>query len=472
MSCGKVASRTPGLGAQSMKVSDMNKFIQEHGTQEAKDTLRAMKAVKGTVTREDLCEILHMFKAGRDEIRKGIGMHKLKSPVVSSSSSSASSGSNNSSSSARSSSSSNAGTISNAMRQLRGAMTANRLKKLRMKKAFSALKGKNRVKSQFRKVMQGGVPILMLKKSNYVAPLPAYPRVIGQALNKYVSGSGSNVNNMNRANSGKSNSNGSGSASGYGSNRGMNNEAEYTFANFQNLRAKRGLNKDPRSAKMSRFSRGVRLRKVMKTNRIKPLKFKKAPVKFMKFGSDNSRVPTRSTIRSTGGGSQSRMTREQLRQADELRWKMYEREMRNDMNTENRSKLANKLMNVAIKQVRELPMKVRSPRSPRSQRVRVSPSSGSSNNNSPMKRSKKLSIQQQIMRKFAKRRTGTMNFSKRPIDYVNAKNQVKNLLKKLGSASSASSASSSSSASPVQKKKVVSVKSVKSGGAMKSLRKK
>ena len=313
MSCGKVASRTPGLGAQSMKVDEMKKFIVSHGTEEAK---RALKAIKGAPSRDELCGIFHTFKAGRDEIRKGVGMHKLRSPSVSPISlSNNSSSSSASSRRSRSSSSSSPGTLSNAMRQMRGSMTANRLRKLKMRKAFDAFIGPlPKYRSKYRKVMQGGVPILMLKNSNYKVPRPSTnARVVGRAMSSGSSSRGSNSNRNNRMSVGslsnRSNasrgsyaslsggSSGNNSyGSGSGNNRGGRINDDYMIANFQNLRAKKGkyrMNNDPRLAKMSRFSKGVRIKRVVKTAG-KHRVAMKTPYKMMRMPriGGGARVPT------------------------------------------------------------------------------------------------------------------------------------------------------------------------------------
>jgi len=76
--CGEHAIKMPGYGAQSMKTPDMKKFIEKHGSDYAK---RALRSIKGVPTRAQLCGIFHMFKEGRDEIRKGAGYERLPSPI-------------------------------------------------------------------------------------------------------------------------------------------------------------------------------------------------------------------------------------------------------------------------------------------------------------------------------------------------------------------------------------------------------
>ena len=431
MSCGKVASRTPGLGAMSMKVDEMKKFIQSHGTDAAKSALRA---IKGAPSRDELCAIFHTFKAGRDEIRKGVGHWAVKSPNASSSSGSASTSS--SASSRRSSSSSSSGGSSGARRALRGSLTAQRLRMLRMRRAFQSLKKPEPVfRGQYRKVMQGGVPILMLKSgmSKYKIPRPrTNARAIGRAISSASSSSSGSASSGSRRSRSSSGSSSRSQASNYGmngSNRNSNSmrggssgssassrgriNNNYKIANFQNLRAKKGkyrTNNDPRLAKMSRFSKGVKVRKVRAMASKTARRMSKTPYKMFKLPKLKSAlasIPTSAAHLALG--SRAKVTRAQLRMADTLRWKMYENAMKNkkwpnnknkeQAFAEERSNLANKLMNVAIKKVlagNVSPPRARSPKGPMGPRHFGSGYSANSNNN--------RNVKALIMKKFSKRR--------------------------------------------------------------------
>ena len=158
------------------------------------------------------------------------------------------------------------------------------------------------------------------------------------------------------------------------------------------------------------------------------------------------------------------------------------------MEPNNRSNLANKLMNKAIAEVMSKPapsprrVAARRVRIPRSPQYSASSSSSGSASHVKRRRKQKYDIHERIMKRFARKsprpniakhfEAGMMRGAQPPIEYVrSAKSQVKEMLEKYKSPNGSPNSNASASPKKASPKKA-SPKKVKAGGAMKSLKKK
>ena len=360
--CGGRA-RGPGYGVQSMKTVEMLKFIKDNGTIAAKESLAG-----GLKSRGELCVILHSFRAGRELIKAGGGV------------------SNN----FRLTPSPNRAAAPAAVR----ARKAPQMFFRRGGKMVTARSGSNtnnnNIASLLNKVITNASALKVVPK-----PKPSYMeyqygvRIMGKRPSgaqikaslmrkKNVVGKGNSSNNnrsvrsrsgsassgsSNRSantpsssNSGSTRSGNTGSASNRsGSNRSGSNRSGHAENTRQNLTAKRES-----KAKVRQTGSKKTLGKKNKYPRIKPQNkrmvhrgIKTNPVAFMNVpstGSRNRRAPTRVGGRFTLG-SRSKLTRNQLRLARNERDRRYGNTNHMNMNNNQKSALANKIMVEAIANV-------------------------------------------------------------------------------------------------------------------------
>jgi hypothetical protein len=354
--CGGRAKSKPGFGAQSMKNPDMKKFIEVHGSDRAK---QALKAISGVASRGQMCAIFHMFKAGRVQISLGEGQgafrltpspNRVKKPSPTGSSSSSS---------------------------------PMNIKKSLNVFAFSERKKKEHLRSILKAFRPGLRKNLMMKREHMYGPMV----LSGRPPKRVAVSSNSNSNNsftrrMHGSNGGerssksvnsRASSRSSGSGSGSGSSR-MNgtggslssNNNMHHGVHFAKLDNKRNVVPIKEKKKTSRFNTvkrtNLRVRPSLKEKFEKKRKRKHhhKKKKFMKPAKGNVtkypatgkllRIPTRS-IPYHRAGTAAAASNAHLRAANEERWREYKKLVNNrtKMTTGQKSKLANSLLQKAIR---------------------------------------------------------------------------------------------------------------------------
>ena len=313
IACGKAPKRTPGFGAQSMSNPKLKAFIQSEGSQEAK---AALAAVTGTPSRGQLCVIMHMFRAGRVEIKKGEGQGSL-----------------------------NLNSPKKVAKNFN--LSSPNLSPMKELQVFAL--GEELKKRRLRDILRSMIPMKKAPALNRRKPridfsrLPLYMR---DAARKEFAARKKESNNSNNY---------------YSSNNNYKLLPEIPEGAGNNYR--RG-NKIVKEKKASRFQKKIEPKKVsIKAFVTKKQVFEKS--KFLKFPmltkNSTKRVPTiASAYRYTPS---LKITKLQLKAADNLRWKMYEEAMKNqtdDISNNNKSALANKLLKNALNKVRrgEVPLPV------------------------------------------------------------------------------------------------------------------
>jgi hypothetical protein len=114
--------------------------------------------------------------------------------------------------------------------------------------------------------------------------------------------------------------------------------------------------KEPKEVKVKArlFSTKEVIRPVSGMKRTPPKLVKRSRIKFLelpKIASNKTRrVPTQSRV--VAYGSQSRLTHAQLKAANNMRWKKYEEMNKSKMNTNERTALANRLLQNALKNIK------------------------------------------------------------------------------------------------------------------------
>jgi len=315
IACGKAPKRTPGFGAQSMSNPQLRSFIQNEGSQEAK---AALAAITGTASRGQLCVIMHMFRAGRAEIKKGDGQGSL-----------------------------NLNSPKKVVRNFNlSSPNLSPMKELQVFAFSEELK-----KKKLRDILRS----MRLKKAG-PAMNRRRPRIDFSRLPI-------NLRETARKNfAARSKKKGSPNSSNYySSNSNYKLLPEIPEGAGNNYR--RG-NKIIKEKKASRFQKKIEPKKVSIKAFITKRQMFERP-KFLRFPSlaknVTRRVPTVvSAYRST---PTLKITKLQLKAADDLRWKMYEEAMKtqsNDISNNNKSALANKLLKNALNKVRrgEVPLPV------------------------------------------------------------------------------------------------------------------
>ena len=488
LACGKAPKRTAGYGAQSMTNPKMKEFIEREGTEEAK---KALLAISGPVSRGQLCVIFHMFRKGREEIKKGTDTSNKfrltpspnRSPVVSSGSSS------------------NSNSSPNMKKIMHQGMVGKRLENLRIKKLrsmFHAMKG---ARIRVKEMMAAGPGRAVPAKSNKNWIVRPEYRGSGIMVRRRRP-SPSKKSEVVPANNNGGSSRGAGGSSGSGSNRSQvsnyasNGENVIRFTNFQNLTAKRDRKK-VKTAKASRFNKeltrsrvnATKKRSLVKYNQSRKLKFMVVP----SVGNRLRRISTKSVV-FRRIGNKAHISKRQLETADYARWRMYEKMIKNmpknllsreneEKNKEIRATLANKLMqnalrNVIAGKIALLPLKsahrIRKPLASR----KSSPNSSAS----PTKKNTKTLLMQKLKR-MSHRKLPQVNIAKifeksiitgrqveaTPRQTAENRKRVKELSEKYqtGHRVNKNSNSGSNTEKPVVEKKKTS-----GSGAMKSLRKK
>jgi hypothetical protein len=309
--CGKRAltrKHASDDGVLYMTTDEMKKFVQVKGSEEAKAKL---KSVKGVVKRGELCQIFHMFKAGRDEIRKSSGLIKnfrLESPnapvrapaPVRRVMNNINSGSNNnkrrpasaasSSNKRRPAAASASPTQSDIERMLNNFASSEGRKRRANKNAANYKAERNKAKNLKRKglVMKReygafGVKVLTRAPPNY--------RVNnrGEIVNVPGGRSGSNSNNFGVNNGNFSSSNG----------RGKN-------VHFGRLMTKQNTGKGKVLKQISRAQKMYANQRVGKGNKMKTLKEFVANVRRARRSSSSSNAPSSFGSSSSSGSSRSR----------------------------------------------------------------------------------------------------------------------------------------------------------------------
>ena len=340
LACGKRA-RGGDFGAQSMKTDEMKKFIQDNGTVGAK---KALKEIKGVPKREQLCEIFHTFRAGREQIQKGEGFRNFKVSSNNKKAAGAAAGSarwanvENSSSSKKSS-------VENTVEEMLNKLLAkNQNKRAANKEEMNAEFAKELKSKGLRRVREGGVFVITAKPSVRVK--------------NYQSN-----NQSNGGNSGNANNN-------YGNNNVFNRGAKHV--NYQNLSRRRNkvvkpknsghrFNKKKREYLAQKVKPGTRLARMYRKEsssssetrerRRRVTKPNSTMMEFPSAGGALSRVPTRS-VPYHAAGSRSRATQEQLRLAnDEKQRRLNAKKNRFNMNNAERTLFENKVYQEALRDV-------------------------------------------------------------------------------------------------------------------------
>jgi hypothetical protein len=338
--------------------------------------------------------------------------------------------------------------------------------------------------SERRRLLRAGMKALRPKRVGIVKKVHGV-KVYMKYPPKYANAVPVNVNY--KSNSNKSNRS---QMSNYASNG--NNGNRMRFVNFQNLRAK--SNKAVKAKPGSRFAKKFAKRSVLNFKRVnramKPTrKYSYLPVS-KSTNNKTARLPTQSR---RYAGSRAAMSRAQLRAANNARWKKYEKMMKNNptLSPNKRSELANRLMQEALKNVREgkinLPvMKRRDPSSKnilRSIGLGSASSSAESNNGMSLEKPKARRVKERLERKIrsmARRKMPQVNIAeefersmlKGPQGEkvslrktANERSRIKELQNKLekfvSSNSGSSSASPSKRMSPAKAKKSTGIKSLR-----------
>ena len=355
IACGKRAKGS-GYGVQSMTSDQMKKFIETKGTVDAKE------ALKGKVkSRGELCVILHSFREGRKIIQEGgvssnfrltPSPNRAPAPVKVRARRAAQTiiRRGGKTVTARSGSNTNSNMSPTAL-----------LNKL-IANANAARKMKKPIKSYTE--YQYGVRILGSRPSGKAIKdsLMRKTGIVGRA-----SSSSSSASSGNRSIRGGRSSRGSSASSRSGSNRngsnrnsgGNNNGNGINRSHYQNLTAKRSKEAKVKNTS-SRFAKKKKnLFPKIKINSIKHVVHRgrktKSPL-FMVVPSTGGTLTARKPTRPGAyfiHGSRSVATKNQLRMANNERWRRYENVLKRDPtnNTNKRSALANKLMIEAIANV-------------------------------------------------------------------------------------------------------------------------
>jgi len=392
LACGKAPKRTKGFGAQSMTSKEMIQFIIDQGTLEAK---KALADISGPVSRGQLCAIFHTFRKGREEIAKGdvpAGFRLTPSP--------------NRAAAPKAASPKKTVSPRRIPVRPRGRIAAAAMSKARsnnsspnyspnkLAKIIAFTKGGER-----RRLLRAGLKGLRPKRGGIVRTVhgvkvymkhpPRYANAVPVDVNYKSNSGGSNKSQMSNYGNGSAGSNGN----------------RITFANYQNLRAK--SNKVIKAKPGSRFAKQVKIRRVTNIKTVvRPVKRARAysylPVPSSGKYNKTARVPTRSRVYT---GSRAGVTQAQLKAANNARWKKYEQMIRNkpNLSPNKKSELANRLMQNAIKDVREgkIALPVMKRRNPTTKSVLASIGLGSaSSSNGSVNRPTARRVKERIERKM------------------------------------------------------------------------
>ena len=345
--CGARKSGT--IGAKGMTTVQLAKFIEDNGTIEAKASLKKLKTGAAR-TRGAVCVIMHMFRAGREQIKMTNSRFRLtpspnrvRSP--------------NTPPSSKSPTSANYKKASNMMVKKRVFQTMKnkmgpKMKMFTSNNIESIMKGNTR--STRRKYKQGsnknyisrrvhGVIVRTRRQPKTVASngKPRVIRTYGKSNQANAGYASNRSNNGGRSNAGSN----AGNNKNYGNEFG--NREGFTFANHHNLTAKTAK----KSEKKNNYKNplGGALALGPRVQQKKPVLKSKKKI-LLKSSSTNSRVPTMQN-RTLSPGKESKVTFRQLYAAKKLKYKMYNQQKSTAKNQAQMNALQNKLMQNALKKV-------------------------------------------------------------------------------------------------------------------------